>query len=314
LTYTCGISAFFALIVNLRPNIIAISDGYHGCHSVIALHKKLYGVKTVPLYDPAAWDAAGLGEGDLVHIESPLNPTGEAINIAYYAEEAHKRGAKVSVDATFGPPPLQNPIELGADIVLHSGSKYLGGHSDMLCGVLATRHDDIWRGLFAERMYLGSVMGSLEGWLGIRSMRTLEIRIERQSENATKLALWLHGCLTGAETSNEAHTVQKAVLKVQHASIQALDEKNQAWLAKQMPRGYGPVFAIVMHSEQMAKAFPTKMKLFHHATSLGGCESLIEWRRMSDPGCDIRLLRVSVGIEGVQDLKEDIFRAIQAVL
>ena len=135
-SYTSGLSAFHALLVNLVPKVIAISGGYHGCHGVIDLHKKMHGVKTVDLHaDDATWDAAGLGKGDLVHLETPLNPTGEAFSIAKYAERAHARGAYLSVDATFAPPGLQDPFRWGADVVMHSGTKYIGGHSDMLCGI-----------------------------------------------------------------------------------------------------------------------------------------------------------------------------------
>jgi cystathionine beta-lyase/cystathionine gamma-synthase len=315
ITYSSGLSAFFALLTYIRPRVIAISDGYHGCHGVIALHTKLYGLRTVPLNEPSAWDAAGLGAGDLVHVETPLNPTGEATDLAHYAALARARGALLSVDATFGPPPLQRPLALGAHVVMHSGTKFLGGHSDMLCGVLATVDQAMWKGLWAERIYLGSVMGSLEGWLGVRSVRTLELRVERQSASATKLALWLHGCLVGKDGDGEdGEIIRKTVKKVQHASIQALDEKNKTWIEKQMPRGYGPVFAMMMESEEFARAFPSKLKFFHHATSLGGVESLIEWRRMSDKGVDSRLLRVSVGVEGWEDLKTDLLDGMKSLV
>jgi cystathionine gamma-synthase len=315
LTYSSGLSAFFALLTYVRPRIIAISDGYHGCHGVIAIHTKLYGLRTVPLHDISAWDAAGLGAGDLVHVETPLNPTGEVTDLARFAELAHARGAKLSVDATFGPPPLQRPFELGVDVVMHSGTKYFGGHSDMLCGVLATRDEPMLRGLWTERLYLGSVMGSLEGWLGVRSVRTLELRVERQSASATKLAVWLHECFGGTENEeNGSEIIRKTVKTVHHASIQAMDEKNKGWIEKQMPRGYGPVFSITMQSEEFARTLPSKLKLFHHATSLGGVESLIEWRRMSDNGCDVRLLRVSVGVEGWEDLKMDLLNGMKSLL
>ncbi len=313
-SYSSGLSAFHALLVNLVPKVIAISGGYHGCHGVIDLHKKMHGVKTVDLHGSNAdWDASGLGKGDLVHLETPLNPTGEAFEIKKYADRAHARGAFLSVDATFAPPGLQDPFEWGADIVMHSGTKYIGGHSDMLCGVLATAKGDegskMARTMRTERLFLGSVLGSLEGWLGVRSLRTLELRVQRQSSNAEKLAKWLNDILN-SKTSDQG-VVPKVVRKVVHASLQTADF---SWLKKQMPNGFGPVFAIYTHTQSQARQLPSHLRLFHHATSLGGVESLIEWRRMSDTEVDETLLRVSVGIEDWEDLKEDLLRAFNSLV
>jgi cystathionine gamma-synthase len=315
LTYSSGLAAFFALMTNVRPRIVAITGGYHGVHGIIGVHQKLTGLKTVPLEDIAAWDAAGLGKGDLVHVETPINPLGEATSLEYYVKLAHERGALVSVDATFGPPPLQDPFAFGVDIVMHSGTKYIGGHSDMLCGTLSTKDDKVFTELFTERLFLGSVLGSLEGWLGIRSIRTLAIRVERQSANAQHLVDWVWNALKGDNPSEDDLIVRKAVARVQHASVQAREDPSiKTWLSKQMPNGYGPVFALTMQSEAFAKAVPTKLHYFHHATSLGGVESLIEWRKMTDPGVDPRILRVSIGIEGWEDLKSDLLAAFKALI
>ncbi|KAF1846123.1 uncharacterized protein K460DRAFT_395612 [Cucurbitaria berberidis CBS 394.84] len=314
-SYSSGLSAFHALLVNIVPKVIAISGGYHGCHGVIDLHKKMHGVKTVDLHaDDAAWDQAGLGKGDLVHLETPLNPTGEAYEIKKYANRAHARGAFLSVDATFGPPGLQDPFAWGADVVLHSGTKYIGGHSDMLCGILATAKgaDGLKRArtLRVERIFLGAVLGSLEGWLGVRSMRTMELRVQRQSSNAEKLVRWLDDALHGKGTEADDDVVKKVVSKVVHASLQ---EQDMGWLKKQMPNGFGPVFSIYTHTSSQARQLPSKLRLFHHATSLGGVESLIEWRRMSDSDVDETLLRVSVGVENWEDLKSDLLAAFKAL-
>ncbi|KAI9800499.1 MAG: hypothetical protein M1825_004047 [Sarcosagium campestre] len=315
LTYSSGLAAIHAALVHLNPKRISIGDGYHGSHGVIAIQQKLTGVQKLPLDCPAS----DLEEGDLIHVETPLNPTGEAVNLAEYAAKAKSRKAFLLVDATFGPPGLQDPFAHGADIVMHSGTKYLGGHSDMLCGVLATRSSEIYKGLFHDRAYLGSVMGSLEGWLGVRSLRTLEVRVQRQSSNATALVSWLDGLLHHGEVDSgkdasvgpeESNLVRKVVRKVTHASLQ---HKDKSWLAEQMPNGFGPVFAIWTVSESTAKRLPSKLRLFHHATSLGGVESLIEWRRMSDRGCDPALLRVSVGLEAWEDLRDDLLRGFRSL-
>ena len=132
---------------------------------MLKIHTRLTGLTILPL----DCDASELQPGDVVHLETPLNPTGEALNIRHYAEKAHSRGAYLLIDSTFGPPPLQDPFKWGADVVMHSGTKYIGGHSDMLCGVLATRNAEWVRGLAADRTVLGNVMGGLEAWLGARS-------------------------------------------------------------------------------------------------------------------------------------------------
>ena len=278
---------------------------------MLEIHKKLSGTHILPLDCPAE----ELGPGDVIHLETPLNPTGEAYEIAQFAEKAHSRGAFLLVDSTFGPPGLQDPFLWGADVVMHSGTKYIGGHSDLLCGVLATRREEWVKGMGAERVFLGSVMGSLEGWLGVRSLRTLEVRVERQSENAGRLVGWLNGLLSGKEEGNEVESdsesrevVRGVVERIQHASLQKDD---MGWLRKQMPNGFGPVFALWMKSEDLARRLPSKLELFHHATSLGGVESLIEWRTMSDPTVDTRVMRVSVGVESWEDLRDDFLKGFR---
>ncbi|MCJ1357486.1 MAG: hypothetical protein MMC33_007482 [Icmadophila ericetorum] len=303
-TYSSGLAAVHAAYVFLNPKKVSIGMGYHGCHGVLALHEKMSGMKILGL----ECAAEELGEGDVIHLETPLNPTGEASNIEHYAEKAHSRGAFLLVDATFGPPPLQDPFVQGADIVMHSGTKYFGGHSDMLCGVLAVnpKYTGKWlQKLKDERTYLGSVMGSLEGWLGVRSLRTLELRVRRQSENATRIVEWMDGLLHSNGESEDSKVVKAVVQKVQHASLQRED---MTWLKKQMPGGFGPVFGLWMKNEDLAKHLPSKLELFHHATSLGGVESLIEWRIMSDSTVDRRVIRVSIGVENWEDLRDDFLR------
>lgn len=312
ITYSSGLSAFHALLTYFNPKVIAIYEGYHGCHGVIDIHSRLSGLKKVDLRDEKEWDKAGLGKGDIVHVETPLNPTGEAYQLSKFAEAAHKRGAILTVDATFGPPGLQDPFAWGADVVMHSGTKYVGGHSDMLCGILAVKKDrmDWWKGLYVDRVFLGAVMGSLEGWLGVRSIRTLEVRVQRQSQNTEKLVAWLDGVVNGSDDGEDAAAVKKCVSHLLHASLQKGD---MGWLKKQMPNGFGPVFALFLKDREMAKRLPSKLKLFHHATSLGGVESLIEWRRMSDEHVDDRLMRLSIGVEGWEDLKADLLQGFKAL-
>ena len=320
LTYASGLAAFHAMIVYLNPKVVAIGAGYHGCHGVLQIYRKLTGCRIVDLFDEKSWENEGegwsLGKGDVVHLETPVNPTGCAYNIETYAELAHKRGAVLTMDATFGPPPLQDPFKHGVDFVMHSGTKYFGGHSDMLCGVVGISKQregwerDYW-GMVNERCKLGSVMGSFEGWLGVRSLRTFHLRVERQSQNADKIVAFLHSCLSGSETSENADAVKKAVSKIEHASLQ---KEDMGWLKKQMPNGFGPVFSMWMSSAEQAKRLPSKLHLFHHATSLGGVESLIEWRKMSDRGIEQTLLRVSVGCESWEDLRDDLVQGFRTLI
>ena len=316
LTYSSGLSAFHALIVWLQPRVVAIGRGYHGSHGVLKIYQKLTKCTIVNLFDEAAWDEASLGAGDVVHLETPVNPTGRAYDIRHFANLAHKRGAVLTLDATFAPPPLQDPWAFGADYVMHSGTKYLGGHSDLLCGVVAVgKHNRGWpeayHGMKGERSMMGAVMGSMESWLGLRSMRTFELRIQRQSENCGKLVAFLDACVGGRETGEAAEAVKKIVSKIDHASLQKDD---MHWLLKQMPNGFGPVFSIMCRGEEQAKRLPSKLQLFHHATSLGGVESLIEWRKMSDQTIEPELVRVSVGVESWKDLRDDLVNGFRLLM
>lgn len=325
-TYSSGLSALHAFLTHLVPKRVSIGAGYHGCRGVLRLHTRLAGTTVLPL-DCADDD---LHRGDLIILETPINPTGLALDIAHYAKKAHDRGAYLCVDSTFAPPPLQDPFVQGADVVMHSGTKYFGGHSDMLCGVLSVRKDLALPGgeggkegwisrLIEDREYIGAVMGGLEGWLGVRSVRTMELRVTRQSETATKLVRALSQALdgvSGEETllnEDERTVIGKVMQKVQHASLQKRDLED-GWLRNQMPGGFGPVFAITLKSGDLARHLPSKLRLFHHATSLGGVESLIEWRTMSDATVGTDVLRVSVGIEHFRDLLDDFLQAFRALI
>ncbi|KAF4237727.1 hypothetical protein CNMCM6805_006784 [Aspergillus fumigatiaffinis] len=306
-SYATGLAALHAALILLNPRRISVGDGYHGSHEVIGVLTRLTGLQKLPLGCPAE-DLQG---GDVILLETPVNPLGTAFSIEAYAQKAHSRGAYLIVDSTFAPPGLQDPFLWGADIVLHSGSKYFGGHSDMLCGVLGVKRAEWHRQLLEDRVALGHVIGNLESWLGVRSLRTLEVRVQRASQNSAKLISWLNDALTAASPApgSDEEIVQKVLVKIYHASLQ-----DEEWLKRQMPNGFGPVFAIVMRDEKLAKTLPSKLSLFQHATSLGGVESLIEWRALSDSRVDRKLLRISVGLEDWQDLKMDLLSAFKALL
>ncbi|KAK9466876.1 pyridoxal phosphate-dependent transferase [Lipomyces arxii] len=288
IVYSSGLAAYTAALAHYHPKKLSIGDGYHGCHGVARIFTRLSNMEQIELYDE------NLGEGDLMHIETPINPTGLSVDLAKAVEFAHSRGAKVLVDATFAPPPLQDPFEFGVDMVMHSATKYLGGHSDLLAGVLVTKDDDVRMRLLQDRGMLGGAPGNFESWLLLRSMRTFKMRVETQSRNATTVVQFLNSAIKNSEIP---------VLKtIYHSSLQTED-----FVRKQLKNGlFGPTFSIEVESIEVAKTLPSRLKLFHHATSLGGVESLIEWRAMTDEHVSQTLLRLSIGVEDADDLIADL--------
>lgn len=308
LTYSSGLSASYAALVFYQPKRVAISDGYHGCHATIAVYKKTKGVDL---------EVIGLDDefrpGDVCWLETPVNPTGESRDIRYYAEKIHKVGGKLIVDSTFGPPPLQYPFKFGADCILHSGTKYFGGHSDLLCGVLVVKTREEWATLQHERTFLGSMMGSLEAWLLLRSLRTLHLRVPHQSATATSLALWLN-TIASTPAGQSYDGVRGGVLsKVWHSSLQVKDSRGFE-PSKQMEGGWNATFAVLFAQPEYAVHFPHLLKFFIPATSLGGVDSLVEHRLQTDPSSHPCLVRLSIGVEEVDDLRDDLRQALQNVV
>ncbi|TCD67684.1 hypothetical protein EIP91_012050 [Steccherinum ochraceum] len=302
-TYASGLAAAYAALVHYQPKRVAITGGYHGCHMVLDIYKRTRPDLVVIGIDDEFQD------GDLCWIETPLNPRGVCRNIQYYADKVHAVGGKLIVDATFAPPPLQYPFKWGTDMILHSGTKYFGGHSDLLSGVLVAKTKAEWDQLWFQRTFLGSMMGSLESWLLLRSLRTLHLRVPRQSETATALAQWL----SQASKGNAADGIPAGIIDtVYHSSLQGKDANG--WEpSKQMEGGWNATFAIVLTSKELATNLPHSLQLFIPATSLGGVESLVEHRVASDPGEDPCLIRLSVGVEDLEDLKDDLRRAFQKI-
>lgn len=291
IAYNSGLSAFFAAIMYFNPKTVAIGDGYHGCHGILNLLSRNYNVKIVNLDQ-----LDQLKEGDLIHVETPENPYSIVHDIEYYVNKAKSIGAKVLVDATFAPPPLSNPFDFGVDMIMHSATKYFGGHSDLLAGCLITKDPKVKIQLATDRIFLGTNIANLESYLLLRSLRTYELRIKQQSESATKIVKYL------VENKNNYPTLDK----IHHSSLQT-----ESFVLKQMKGGHSPVFSIELNEIEKAKSLPSKLKYFQHATSLGGVESLIEWRAVTDANARKTLLRVSVGIENVEDLISDLDQALR---
>lgn len=290
--YNSGLSAVFAAFTYFNPKVLCIGKGYHGVHGIADIWTRNHGLKQYGLSDE---DLEHLGKGDVIHLETPVNPDAEVFDIQYFADKAHAKGAFLLVDSTFAPPPLQDAFEFGADMVMHSATKYFGGHSDLLAGVLLTKSKETWSQLVDDRIHLGTNIANLESALLLRSLKTLELRVLKQSESATKIVKFL----------NENKKEYPAISKVYHSSLQK-DE----FVARQLKGGHPPTFAFELQTEDQARKFPSLLKYFFHATSLGGVESLIEWRAMSDHLVSPTLLRVSVGLEDVEDLIDDLKQAL----
>lgn len=286
--YSSGLAAFYAAMTHYNPKQLFIGQSYHGVHGIADILTRNYGLIQRPLEEIEEY----ANEGDIVHVESPVNPFGTSYDIQSYADKAHAKGALLVIDSTFAPPPLQYAWEFGADMIMHSATKYFGGHSDLLSGVLVTKDESVSKKLKDDRLYLGTNVPNLESYLLLRSLRTYEMRIKKQSENATEVVRFL------AENKGRYSSVLKEIF---HSSLQT-----EPFVRKQLVGGYNPVFAISLANKEQCKQLPLKLKLFQHATSLGGVESLIEWRAMTDPYINQTLIRISIGCESARDLINDL--------
>jgi len=240
------------------------------------------------------------GRTKLVWIETPGNPLWTVTDIAAAAEIAHAAGARLAVDSTAASPIHTRPLELGADIVMHSGTKILNGHSDVVAGVLAgARADAFWERIRGIRAGSGGILGPFEAYLLMRSLRTLHLRAAAQSAGALRLAERLSG-----------HR------QVRHVLYPGLpDDPGHAVARRQMQDGFGYMLSIrVAGGEAGAIATAARVRLWKRATSLGGVESLIEHRAsVEGPGspCPTDLLRLSTGIEDTDDLYDDLDQALR---
>jgi cystathionine gamma-synthase len=242
------------------------------------------------------------GRTKLVWLETPSNPTMTLADIDASTAIAHRAGALVAVDSTFASPVLTRPFEFGADIVMHSGTKYLNGHSDVIAGALVAKEPSaFWDKLIAIRRFAGAVLGPFEAWLLLRGMRTLFLRVRAQSENALALARHF-----------ERHP---AILQVLYPGLESHPDHRLA--LRQMSGGFGGMLSIrIRGGEEAALRVWSRCKLFKIATSLGGIESLVEHRASiegSDSPVPKDLLRISVGVEDVQDLIGDLEQALSEV-
>ena len=306
LLFASGMAAAAAVFQSLDPgtHVVAPRVMYWGLRRWLGNLAAGRAV-AVDFVDAASLDALRQaivpGRTRLVWIETPANPLWSITDIAAAAEIAHGAGALLAVDSTAATPVLTRPLALGADLVMHSATKYLNGHSDVMAGSLTgARDDEFWQRLVAARSGGGAILGSFEAFLLLRGMRTLYPRVERACRSAAQVA--------------EALARHPRVLAVLYPGLPGHPGHDVA--ARQMQGGFGGMLSIrVRGGERAAIATAAHVELWKRATSLGGVESLIE-HRASVEGADSPappdLLRLSVGLEDPQDLIDDLAAALAA--
>jgi cystathionine gamma-lyase len=310
LAFSTGMSATHCAMMLLESgdHVVAGADLYGGSYRLLhkVVNRSGVSVTLAPTTDLAALKKAFTPKTKLVWIESPGNPLLSITNIAAVAELAHEHGALVGVDNTFATPVLTRPLELGADIVMHSATKYIGGHSDLLGGVLVVRDKELFDRLYFLQNATGAVMGPLESFLASRGLKTLDLRVREQSKTAARLAEWLTG--------------DKRVKRVLYPGLPTHPGHELA--AQQMDGAFGAMLTFELHGDfHQTKRVCEATHLFQLAVSLGAVESLIEQpASMShasyDPaarasfGITDGLIRLSVGLEAFEDLRDDLDAAI----
>jgi cystathionine gamma-synthase len=304
--FASGMAASTAVFQSLLPGDHVLVTGvlYWAMRKWLAEFALAWGldVEFVDMTDLDAVESAiRPGRTRLVWVETPANPTWEITDLAAVCRIAHAAGARVAVDNTVATPVLTRPLELGADLVVHSATKYLNGHSDVLAGaVLTARRDPFWERIRSWRRSAGALPGPIEAWLLVRGMRTLFLRVRRASESAMSIARHYDG-----------HPALRAVLYPGLPS-----HPGHEIASRQMSGGFGGMLSIrVGGGFDQAMALLAAVRVFKRATSLGGVESLIEHRRsMEGPSSPVPddLLRLSIGIEDPGDLVADLEGALEA--
>jgi cystathionine gamma-synthase len=301
-----GMAAATSLFQALKPgdHVVAPKVMYWSLRNWLANFATQWGLK-VDFVDMTDLDAVGRtvrrGETKLVWAETPANPLWHITDLSAVAEIAHAAGARLAVDSTVATPVLTRPLEHGADIVMHSATKYLNGHSDVVAGALVARaKDDFWSRIETNRIQLGGILGSFESWLLLRGMRTLFPRVKAACASAQTIAERL-----------AAHAGVHCVL---YPGLR--DFPGHAIAARQMQSGFGGMLSVrVKGGEAAAIATAAKVRIWKRATSLGGVESLMEHRASvegPDTPCPPDLLRLSVGLEDTDDLIADLSQALES--
>jgi len=302
LAFSSGLGAVTTIMHLLSPGdrVVAVNDVYGGVYRMFSqvYEPKGYEFAWVPAADLGAGLADHLDERTrIVWLETPTNPLLNVIDIRAAADAAHAAGAMVVVDNTFATPYLQRPLELGADIVVHSTTKYLGGHSDVVGGFAATNDPTVAERLQFLQKSLGAVPGPFDCWLVLRGIKTLAVRMRQHCENAHVIALWL---------SRHA--------RVEQVLYPGLPTHPGHEIAARQMRDFGGMISFLVESEEEAVGLVARTDVFQLAESLGGVESLIEHpARMTHAStadapfaAPRNLVRLSVGLESAEDLLADL--------
>jgi cystathionine beta-lyase/cystathionine gamma-synthase len=303
IAFASGLAATTTLMHLVHPSerVVCVNDVYGGVYRMFSqvYEPKGYSFAWVKAAEMSEQLAAHLDERTrIVWIESPTNPLLNVVDIRAAAEAAHAVGALVVVDNTFATPYLQRPLELGADVVVHSTTKYLGGHSDVVGGFAATNDPTVAERLYFLQKSLGGVPGPMDSWLVLRGVKTLAVRMRQHCENARRIAAWL-----------EDHAAVESVL------YPGLESHPGHEIARRQMDDFGGMISFLVESEEEAVALVARTKIWALAESLGGVESLIEHRASIEGAgspCPPDLLRLSAGLEDTDDLYNDLDRALRA--
>lgn len=308
LAFSTGMAAISAFMELFRPgdHIIATDDLYGGSIRQFRLINEKNGITVtyVDTSDLGQVKAALQENTKLIYVESPTNPMMQVTDIAAISEIAQKNGCLLAVDNTFLTPYFQNPLDLGADVVIHSATKYLEGHNDTLGGFLITDREDISQALRNIIKTTGAGLAPFDSWLILRGIKTLAVRMEKHQQNALEIARWL---LTQP--------------KVQEVRYVGLENHPGREITGRQSRGYGGMLTFRVDSRETVYRMLEKVRLVQFAESLGGTESLITYpmtqthadvpdEKRREKGIDETLLRMSVGIEDVHDIIADLKQAI----
>ena len=308
LAFASGMATIDTVLRLLKPgdHVLASNDVYGGTYRIFKRVYAAYGIEmtNVEMSDLAAVRAGILPNTKMIWVETPTNPMLKVADIAAIAQV--KSSALLIVDNTFASPYLQKPLLLGADLVLHSATKYLGGHSDVVNGVLALNDTEIFKQLKFLQNAIGAVPGPQDCFLVLRGIKTLHVRMDRHCANAMRIATWL-----------ESHAQVEQVI---YPGLKS--HPNHEVAKQQMTCGFGGMISFLVSDAAKAKRVVEATKLFTLAESLGGVESLIEvpagMTHMSVAGSPLEvspaLIRLSVGIENVEDLIADLDAALKSFL
>lgn len=309
--FSSGMAAITAILMlfSSGDHLLVSNDLYGGTYRVLEKNFKQFGISAtyVDTAEPAAVKEGVIpGKTKAIFIETPTNPLMKITDLREIVSFAQGNGILTIVDNTFMTPYLQRPLELGADIVVHSGTKYLGGHNDVLSGIIVTRTSDLSERIGFIQNSTGAILGPQDSWLMLRGIKTLALRIEKQQENAWKIAGWL-----------------KQNPRVAKVYYPGLPEHPGFQIQQKQSAGFGAMLSFKVLSPELVIRIINQVKVITYAESLGGVESLITYpvkQTHGDIPREIRerigvtddLIRLSVGIEAVNDLIGDLEQAMNA--